>query len=146
MNLRPFGEDTTEGADNGESFLSWINESEKEAPPVKQQQVAAVTNSITTLFPAGPPAPEPPKHQMVIITPAGSKTYIWNDDTDLPKESDSTTQPDYPNNAGGVPSNQFSASIPNVNSGYGGYTPTYPTSAVPTGSASTPAAGKSPVN
>lgn len=147
MNLRPFGEDTNEGADNGESFLSWINEGEEKAAPIKPQQVAAVTTSVDSLFTAAqPPIPAPPKHQMVIITPAGSKTYVWDDDTEMPQESASTAQPDYPNNAGGAPSNQFSASIPNVNSGYGGYTPTYPTSAVPTGSGSTPAAGKSPVD
>lgn len=146
LNLRPFGEGSNEGADNGESFLSWIKEGEEKPAPVKPQQVAAVTNSVNSLFSGGAPIPVPPKHQMVIITPAGSKTYTWNKDTDLPKESASTTQPGYPNNAGGVPSDQFSASMPNVNSGYGGYTPTYPTSTVPTGSASAPAAGKPPVN
>ena len=146
MNLRPFEEDNIEGADNGESFLSWINESEEKPAPIKQQQVAAVTNTVNNLFASGPPIPEPPKHQMVIITPAGSKTYTWDDDTELPKESSDASQPAYPNNAGGVPSNQFSASIPNVNSGFGGYSPTYPTSTVPAGSASTPAPVKSPVD
>ncbi|MEZ6075966.1 MAG: hypothetical protein R3C56_09920 [Pirellulaceae bacterium] len=61
MNLRPFGEDTNEGADNGESFLSWINESEEKAAPIKPQQVAAVTTSVDSIFNAGqPPIPAPP--------------------------------------------------------------------------------------
>ena len=59
MNLRPFGEDNVEGADNGESFLSWINENDESKPqPVKQEQVVAVNNSLATLFPARPPAPD----------------------------------------------------------------------------------------
>ncbi|MEO8271462.1 MAG: Flp pilus assembly protein CpaB, partial [Aureliella sp.] len=62
MNLRPFGEDTSEGADNGESFLSWINESEKEPAPVKPQQVVAVTSAVNTLFNGGQPVPAAPKH------------------------------------------------------------------------------------
>lgn len=147
MNLRPFGEDGIEGADNGESFLSWINENDSSKPqPVKPEQVVAVTSSLANLFPDTPAVPAPPKHEMVIITPAGSKTYTWNEDTEIPQESTPANQSAYPNSPGGTPSNQFSASTPNVYSGYGGYSPTYPTSAIPTESAGTTTPSKSPVN
>ena len=39
---------------------------------------------------------------MVIITPAGSKTYTWNEDTRLPKEADQHSGPDSPNSPGGI--------------------------------------------
>ncbi len=147
MNLRPFGEDNVEGADNGESFLSWINENdESQAAPVKPEQVVAVNNSLGSLFPGTPPVDVAPKHQMTIVTPTGSKTYTWNEDHELPKEEVSTGGADSPNSPSGSPYSQIGGSTANVYSGYGGYTPTYPTSTVPAEPAGAKAPSKSPVN
>lgn len=149
MNLRPFEEDTSERADNGESFLSWIKEGDSsKTEPVKQEQVVAVTQTLGSLFPtAEPTAPPQPKHQMVIITPAGSKTYTWSDSTEMPQEVPPANESDYPNSPSRIPSNQFSGTTPNVYSGYGGYTPTYPTSTEPAAAPTSPAApSKPPVN
>jgi len=149
MNLRPFGEDSSERTDNGESFLSWINESEEsKAKPVKKEEVAAIETSVNSLFSGGmqtlPPAP--PKHEMVIVTPAGMKRYQWNEENELPKEVvDSATAPFSGESVGG-PSNQIGSPSGNVYSGYGGYTPTYPTSTVPPIPAGGAAPTKSPVN
>ena len=149
MNLRPFTEDAAEGADNGESFLSWIKEGDNHNnEPVKQEQVVAVTQSLDSLFPtADPPAAAQPKHQMVIITPVGSTTYSWSDSTELPQVVPSADESAYPDTPSRIPSNQFSGTTSNVYSGYGGYTPTYPTSTEPaTAPANTAAPNKPPVN
>ncbi len=142
MNLRPFGEDTREATDNGESFLSWINESdESNSKPVTKQSIAAVEQSANNLFPGGMQSapPPPPKHEMVIITPAGMRKYQWNEDTEMPQEVIDSTPRGDSGESSGVPSNQFNASSANVYSGYGGYSPTYPTSTVPAAGASVPA-------
>ncbi len=149
MNLRPFEEATIERADNGESFLSWIKQEESSKnQPVKQEHVAAVTQSLDSLFPGGEEAvPPPPKHKMLIITPTGSKTYTWSDSTEMPQEMSPTDASISPNTPSRIPSNQFSSSTPNVHSGYGGYTPTYPTSIEPAAVPASPAApSKPPVN
>ncbi len=149
MNLRPFGEDSRELTDNGESFLSWINEGdEPKTKPVKKVDVAAVDNAVHNLFPGNVQlAPPPPaKHKMVIITPAGMRTYQWNEDTELPKEVLDSNAPNRDGEGSGSPSNQFSAPSGNVYSGYGGYTPTYPTSTVSPVPAGSSAPTKAAVN
>jgi pilus assembly protein CpaB len=142
MNLRPFGEDSQEVTDNGESFLNWINESEEgPSKPVTKQSIAEVEQTANNLFPSGgmQSTPPPAKHEMVIITPAGMKKYQWNEETELPQEVFDSTSQNASGESMGAPSSQFSAPGANVYSGYGGYTPTYPTSTVP----ALPAAGAS---
>ncbi len=149
MNLRPFEEEKTDRADNGESFLSWIKEGDTaKNQPVKQEEVAVVTQSLDTLFSSTEPvAPAQPQHQMVIITPAGSKTYAWTESTEIPHEVIPTGETAYPDSPSRNPANQFSSATPNVYSGYGGYTPTYPTSTEPSAPPASPAApSKPPVN
>lgn len=150
MNLRPFGEDSKEVTDNGESFLNWINESEEpKGKPVLKEDIANVEMSVNNIFQGGlqPVAPPPPpKHEMVIVTPAGMKRYQWNEETELPKEVVENTAPSYPNDGYGAPSGQFGSPTGNVDSGYGGYTPTYPSGTVPPVPAAAPSAPKSAVN
>jgi pilus assembly protein CpaB len=149
MNLRPFGEDSSEGTDNGESFLSWINESdEPKTKTVKKEEIAAIETSVNNLFSGAiqPLPPAPPKHEMVIVTPAGMKRYQWNEDNELPKEVIDNTRAQLPGESVGGPSNQIGSPSGNVYSGYGGYTPTYPTSTVPAIPAGGAAPTTSPVN
>ncbi len=141
MNLRPFGEDSTEITDNGESFLNWINESEEgPSKPVTKQSIADVEQKANNLFPgnAMQSTPPPAKHEMVILTPAGMKKYQWNEDNELPQEVIDSTSRMNQGESYGAPTGQFGAPNANVYSGYGGYTPTYPTSTVPAASASAP--------
>ena len=149
MNLRPFGEDSDEAPDNGESFLSWVNKDEKSpGTPVKKEEIRAIENSVNTLFTAAVPSlPTPPvaKHEMVIITPAGIKKYQWNEDHEFPREVAETPNDGYPPGPGAAASGQFNAAPGNVYSGYGGYTPTYPTSTAPSGSPSAPTPADSAV-
>ena len=86
LNLRPFGENEgSENTDNGESFLSWVNESQSEPEP----EETLLTHSMNQLFAAQPePATKSePKNKMVIITPNGVKTYEWTDAHELPREA-----------------------------------------------------------
>ncbi len=149
MNLRPFGETTAEGADNGESFLSWVQESEKQPEPARQELVSAVSNSVQSIFGASPVIATEPAHEMVIITPAGMKKYQWTQETELPKEVVDQPNGGMESPYGGKLSNGNNSASGNVYSGYGGYTPTYPTSLVPQPPVDAPqtkGASKSPVN
>ena len=123
--VRPRGEKGTEGEiDNGESFLSWVEQNEKEEveeSPAPEPEAKAFT-SITT------PDTGKKAHQMRIITPEGVKTFTWSEDGEMPElvQPESASTPP----AGAAQSNPWPASG-NVYSGYGAYQPTYPTSASP---------------
>jgi hypothetical protein len=148
LNLRPFGGDGVEGndTDNGESFLSWISSSHETAPaePMKQEPVSTVVSTVQNLFSSDPIVAASPNHEMVIITPNGMKKYQWSNEKEMPQEV--VEQPN--NGLGGgnasAPANGFSDTSGNVYSGYGGYSPTYPTSTTPSQSdegASVPESG-----
>jgi hypothetical protein len=112
---------------------------------VKQEQVSTVTTAVQSLFTGAIASATPrPSHEMVIITPNGMKKYQWSDEDRMPQEV--VEQPGNSFNEGTsvAPANGFSSTSGNVYSGYGGYSPTYPTSTTPAGSdngASAPESG-----
>ena len=127
LNLRPFGEDgRSDDTDNGESFLSWVNESEAGSDDQVETATQLVTQSMSQLF-LSPNSAEPEsKHKMTIIYPNGMKTYEWTNDNELPQEV--TEGPEGTNTGGRAgPTPTYNDSSENVYSGYGGYSPTYPT-------------------
>ncbi len=111
-------------ADNGESFVSWVHQNERDDAPAPQSQTPPQNQ-----FATNSPAPKTNKvepNEMLIVTPTGVARYQWTNDKELPRlvtdaekeESKQTTsaptQAAWPYPAG------------NVYSGFGGYTPTYP--------------------
>ncbi len=121
LNLRPFGEDREEQEDTGEEFLSWI-ESSNAADPEPEHIVSSILPSIT--LPTM--AEEPEKQSLIIVTPNGATTYEWDDENKFPRAVDPSRDEakSSPEATGG----QYGPPSGNVYSGYGGYSPTYPTS------------------
>lgn len=126
-------------ADNGESFVSWVHQNERDNEP--SSGLASGANAQTSgtkaqapappqnQFASNPPAAKASKtepNEMLIVTPTGVARYQWTNDKELPrlvtdanKEESKQTPPvqsqaNWPYPAG------------NVYSGFGGYTPTYP--------------------
>jgi pilus assembly protein CpaB len=128
INLRPLGEgDDASSTDNGDVFLSWLNSTNaQEVEPAKLDQHFS---SIPNVFP-GPEPAAPTKH-MVIITPNGVTKYEWISDEEFPREVAPLATAGS-NDSSKIPANPWNSSA-NVTSGYGGYTPTYPTSTAPPG-------------
>jgi pilus assembly protein CpaB len=137
LNLRPFGEDSEDGSDtdNGDAFLSWINETESNSKPQSQESITSVSTTVESLFSgnSSPVAPiaDKPKHEMVIITPNSLKRYQWSEATDLPQEVAEPPLTGGNSSNEGLQANPWGSSTGNVYSGYGGYSPTYPTSTLP---------------
>ncbi|QDV22835.1 Flp pilus assembly protein CpaB [Aureliella helgolandensis] len=140
LSLRPFGEDNEDtGTDNGETFMSWMRSQE---PAASEDEDFAATRGMESMFTntkVEAPAPEP-KNSLSIITPNGVTRYEWSGEKDIP-------QPVSENGARGagdannsMPANPWDVASENVYSGYGGYSPTYPTGT----SLSQPAAGAEP--
>ena len=115
LHLRPFGEDN-ELTDNGESFITWLKENQEPEEPVEEPQSGLLTNTRI-------PEPEKKKNTMVIIGSTGIKTYEWTNDDEMPTEVVPETENTQTTPVGGTAGNG------NVYSGYGGYTPTYPSGA-----------------
>lgn len=130
ISLRPFGEDAENSgedtADNGESFVRWVKQNEREvenAPaPVQNTQ----PKQTQTLIASAPANPKEAPNEMLIVTPTGIARYQWNGD-EMPKlvndQEKEETKP-----APGQPPAGWPYPGGNVYSGFGGYTPTYPTS------------------
>ncbi len=129
INLRPLSESISESAiDDGEQFLSWLsNSSAVETPEVFEPQ-PSVFSSFTAPEPA---VDEPsPMKKMRIVTPEGVKEYEWRKDGEMPREV--PREPATPSGPGFASANGNPwGTSGNVPSGYGGYTPTYPTSTGP---------------
>lgn len=139
LNLRPFGEDREDFQDNGEDFLEWIRD---EGVEEKEDKSDSLFTKLVQTSPTPPPAPVETQKMTIIMGANAVKQYEWSNDDRMPREvggEEETTQ-NSPNPYG---------SSGNVYSGYGGYTPTYPTStsapepardtvAVPTGSEFSP--------
>lgn len=151
LNLRPFGEGDDEASrtDNGESFLSWVSEAGAEDPIVERPDPSFLAQALTI-----PEAPkEEPKSKMLIITPNGVTTYEWSSDKELPSEVKPDAEKlDTLRAPTDMPASGYSYSSGNVYSGYGGYTPTYPTSVNPsapadgTGSTASPGTSASKID
>ncbi|MCC6509293.1 MAG: Flp pilus assembly protein CpaB [Pirellulaceae bacterium] len=111
-------QNTEEGTDTGEAFISWVRGSDT--------RVASVVNSTGSagadIFGGPTPMPlEPPteekKKQLLIITPNGVTKYQWTRDDELPQKVDALAE----QNSAGVP-----VSAASLLQGLGGYTPVYP--------------------
>lgn len=127
INLRPLseGSDDRDNTDNGDVFLAWLNNANSESePPPRSQPVFSTTQSIVQRAPVAPPK------QMMIITPNGVVEYEWANDVELPRKITRASQEAVSSSYADVPANPWTSSS-NVPSGYGGDTPTYPTSTNP---------------
>ena len=112
-------------ADNGESFVSWVHQNERDEEPTTAQTQTPPQNQ----FAANPPAPKASKvetNEMLILTPTGVARYQWTGNKDLPRlvtdadKDDSKQTPQAPTQA------NWPYPAGNVYSGFGGYTPNYP--------------------
>ena len=128
INLRPLSESLAEdeNADDGDQFLSWLKSTSAPAPSSEPELQPSTTVLTATVAPV--PADEPAK-QMRIITPNGVKEYQWRKDGDLPREV--VRDPKGTSSEATAPASNPWGSSENVPLGYGGYTPTYPTSTGP---------------
>lgn len=112
-------------ADNGESFVSWVHQNERDEEPAPATAQTPPQNQ----FAANPPTPKTTKteaNEMLIVTPTGITRYQWTNDKELPRlvtETDKEESKQIP-----PPPAQAAWPYPagNVYSGFGGYTPTYP--------------------
>jgi len=137
ISLRPFGEDSVQDggseADNGESFVSWVNQKDREPEPVKNStpvnQQAPIPHNTTQVATKVAPkvAPKEAPNEMLIVTPTGIARYQWRGNNEVPKLVNETEKQDEDKPAQPA---QAPAAWPfapgNVYSGFGGYTPTYP--------------------
>ncbi len=129
ISLRPFGEDQNDSeADNGESFVSWVRHNERELDTPSTAAPLTSPNVLNQPQPVATKSNKESTNEMLIVTPNGISRYQWTGN-ELPKlVSDEEKEGAKP----GLPP-QGPAGWPyaagNVYSGFGGYTPTYPTSA-----------------
>lgn len=128
LSLRPFGEDSLrqKDTDNGEQFLNWLEESGR-------KEVAAATPSaetFTSLIPSLPVKPMEEKKEIRVITPQGVIRYEYCGN-ELPRPIVEASQNGVPGSPSQMPASGWGTPSGNVYSGYGGYPPTYPTTASP---------------
>ncbi len=134
LNLRPLGEGLDEqDADNGDAFLAWLQQSEQEEEEAPIQPIfSSIENALAGLQPK-----VEPKKQMMIITPNGITRYEWTHENEIPRQvADGGAFSSNGSSQAGS-SNPWKSSG-NVYSGYGGYSPTYPTSTTPQPAATGP--------
>ncbi len=137
LNLRPLGEGNAEDeTDNGDQFLTWLNKSqETEAdivpePKAVVEKTEQVFTAIQSMLGSAAPVAQQPTQQMTIITPNGVTKYEWSNEHELPKLVKEQEPNATPVGYNQPPTNPWQPSG-NVYSGYGGYSPTYPSSPVP---------------
>ena len=132
ISLRPFGEDAEQNGgsevDNGESFVSWVHQNEREPEPAKVNQQAPVQPSATAV--ATKTTPKEAPSEMLIVTPTGVARYQWRGNNEVPRLVNEADKPDEDKQVQAAQAVQPPAVWPyaagNVYSGFGGYTPTYP--------------------
>lgn len=128
INLRPLGEgDDASSTDNGDVFLTWLNSTN--ALETEPAHIEQLFSSVQNVFPQ--PEAAAPAKQMVIITPNGITKYEWTSDQEFPREVAPLATAGSTGSSN-IPANPWNSSA-NVTSGYGGYTPTYPTITAPPG-------------
>ncbi len=133
ISLRPFGEEADlnggNEADNGESFVSWVHQNEREPEstkaPTSIHHPAPVQPSSSQVATKLPPKKAP--NEMLIVTPTGVARYQWRGNNEVPKlvnetEKEGEDKAAHPAQAQAV----WPYPAGNVYSGFGGYTPTYP--------------------
>lgn len=125
LNIRPLDEDgniKTAAEDTGETFLNWAKDQATPAvastvEPI-EKPVFAPNNQPLQLSPQPDTQPKQAKHEILILTADGVKRYEYSGN-ELPREVSQNTQETKSSNN---PPNPWQSS-----SGYGGYSPTYPT-------------------
>lgn len=118
LNLRPFDEDREQFEDDGAEFMSWAQQSgASDDEPTRQIPVFNI---------APPTDGDEDTQSMIIVTPNGIRKYEWTKENPLPQEKLPEGEGSEPYRGAVAPNN--SGPSGNVYSGYGGYSPTYPTS------------------
>ncbi|MFO0944265.1 MAG: Flp pilus assembly protein CpaB [Pirellulales bacterium] len=124
LNIRPLDEDgniKTAAEDTGETFLNWAKE---QAGPAVASNVEPLEKPVSISVPQTAPQPQPEpqpkqaKSEILIMTADGVKRYEYSGN-ELPREVSQNTQDSKSSN------NQLNPW--QSSSGYGGYSPTYPT-------------------
>lgn len=121
LNLRPFDEDREQFEDDGEEFLSWARKAGSSDDDLPTRQIPVFNLSPTTSDDSDGNA-----QTMLIVTPNGIRKYEWTDENPLPQEVLPENESNEPYRGAVPPTN--GGPNGNVYSGYGGYSPTYPTS------------------
>ncbi len=121
LNIRPLDEDgniKTASEDTGETFLNWAKEQTLSGNPVEAIEKPVSITTAPTQPTVEPAQPKQAKSEIIILTADGVKRYEYSGN-EFPKEvSATTTETKSPTN----PPNPWQSSL-----GYGGYSPTYPT-------------------
>ncbi len=131
ITLRPFGEDADGPggqADNGESFLSWVQKSEQEKSNPPNTAATAIQNALTQVLTTAGTQKAAEPNELLIVTPNGVSRYQWSSPDELPHLVDDAEQKNSQQTLATPPPTSWQYATGNVYSGYGGYTPTYPTS------------------
>ena len=90
--LRPPEKDeiTANNVDDGEEFMSWLNEVEQgDKEPPKPEVVVAATKDLVEVAPEKP-APPVDQHVMTILTPESVSKYRWKDGSEMPEKVEGT--------------------------------------------------------
>ncbi|MCU0712946.1 MAG: Flp pilus assembly protein CpaB [Pirellula sp.] len=92
--LRPPEKDeiTANNVDDGEEFMSWLNEIEKGDKESQGSEILAAASKAISEVAAerAAPAPTADKHVMTILTPESVSKYRWKDDSELPEKVEGT--------------------------------------------------------
>lgn len=123
VTLRPFGEENKDlgpsNVDNGESFLSWVQQSGKtEAEPIKSTPL--VQGSFSD------PVKKPEPNEMLIITPTGVSRYQWTDDKEMPRLVNDNPTNNAPQASPAPSQSSWQYAAGSALSSFGGYSPSYP--------------------
>ncbi|MFN7841338.1 MAG: Flp pilus assembly protein CpaB [Pirellula sp.] len=90
--LRPPEQDeiTANNVDDGEEFMSWLNEVEQgDKEPPKSEAIVAATKALVEAAPEEKPAPPVDQHVMTILTPESVSKYRWKDGSETPEKVES---------------------------------------------------------
>ena len=113
-------------ADNGESFVSWVHQNDRDEVPTSASQIQTATQN---QFTANTPAPKTSKaepNEMLIVTPTGVARYQWTGENELPRLVTDAEKDDSKQSAPAPAQAGWPYPAGNVYSGFGGYTPKYP--------------------
>jgi pilus assembly protein CpaB len=70
--------------DNGDAFLQWVRTAVNEEESIPKQEVASETKKQATRA--------VPKNKMLVISPNGTESYVWNDEGEIPRREETSTE------------------------------------------------------
>jgi Flp pilus assembly protein CpaB len=86
VSLRPAAEkiegEAGEVTDNGDAFLDWVKVAVAEEGGSPAKSLAAETKISAKSMPSQP------KNRMLVFSPTGTESYVWNDENELPQKVD----------------------------------------------------------